>query len=136
TESEGARISEIAKSGKLGKLLISRALCYKTRNSIGIKPNSEPPKEVDFNVWLGPATERPFHGNLVHYNWHWFWDFGNGDIGNQGIHELDVARWAIKDATLPTKVWSLGGRFAEGDQGETPNMQMAVYEYGDVLLVF
>jgi hypothetical protein len=72
----------------------------------------------------------------VHYNWHWFWDFGNGDIGNQGVHEMDVARWAIKGATLPSKVWSLGGRFADKDQGQTPNMQMAVMEFGDVLLVF
>src|SRR4030095_3070628 len=71
-----------------------------------------------------------------HYNWHWFWDFGNGDIGNQGVHEIDVARWAIPGATLPTKVWSLGGRFAYEDQGQVPNTQMAVYEYGDVLLVF
>ena len=73
---------------------------------------------------------------MVHYNWHWFWDFGNGDIGNQGVHEIDVARWAIKGATLPTKVWSLGGRFAYEDQGQAPNTQMAVYEFGDVLLVF
>src|SRR5205814_10707117 len=80
--------------------------------------------------------EQAYHGNLVHYNWHWFWDFGNGDIGNQGIHEIDVARWAIKGATLPARVWSLGGRFAYEDQGQTPNTQMAVFEYGDVLLVF
>jgi hypothetical protein len=95
-----------------------------------------PPAELDFNLWLGPAAEQPYHGNLVHYNWHWFWDFGNGDIGNQGIHEMDVARWAIPGARLPSKVWSLGGRFAEGDQGQTPNMQMSVMEFGDVLLVF
>ena len=92
--------------------------------------------DLDFNLWLGPAPDQPYHGNLVHYNWHWFWDFGNGDIGNQGIHEMDVARWAIKGATLPTKVWSLGGRFAYEDQGQTPNTQMAVFEYGDALLVF
>jgi hypothetical protein len=91
---------------------------------------------LDFDIWLGPAPQQPYHGNLVHYNWHWFWDFGNGDIGNQGVHEIDVARWAIQDAKLPTKVWSLGGRFAEGDQGQTPNMQMVVFEYGDVLLLF
>jgi hypothetical protein len=69
---------------------------------------------------------------------HWFWDFGNGDTGNQGVHEMDVARWAIKDATLPTKVWALGGRFLPDgkDQGETPNMQLAVMEFGETLLVF
>ena len=65
------------------------------------KPTAPPPKEVDFNIWLGPATEQPYHANLVHYNWHWFWDFGNGDIGNQGVHQMDIARWMIPGATLP-----------------------------------
>lgn len=136
--SSASKAREIAavQSGKYGKLLVSKGYCCKPRWSIGRKENTVPPSEVDFNLWLGPAPEQPHHGNLVHYNWHWFWDFGNGDIGNQGIHELDVARWAIPGVTLPSKVWSLGGRFAEGDQGQTPNMQMAVYEYGDVHLVF
>jgi predicted dehydrogenase len=136
--SSASRANEIAavQSGKYGKLLVSKGYCCKPRWSIGHKAPSTPPADLDFNLWLGPAGERPYHGNLVHYNWHWFWDFGNGDIGNQGIHELDVARWAIKGATLPCKVWSLGGRFAEGDQGQTPNMQMAVFEYPEALLVF
>ncbi len=136
TGSEGARIAEIAKSGKLGKLLISRGLCYKPRNSIGIKPNTDAPAEVDFNLWLGPAAERPFNGNLVHYNWHWFWDFGNGDIGNQGVHEMDKARWAIPGATLPRSVVSLGGRFGYQDQGETPNTQISLMDFGETLLMF
>jgi predicted dehydrogenase len=136
--SSKGRASEIAavQSGKYGKLLVSKGYCCKPRWSIGKKETTKPPAHLDFNIWLGPAREQPYHGNLVHYNWHWFWDFGNGDIGNQGVHEIDVARWAIKDATLPSKVWSLGGRFADNDQGQTPNMQMAVMEYGDVLLVF
>src|SRR5690606_23485510 len=83
-----------------------------------------------------PAPEQSYHGNLVPYNWHWFWDTGNGDIGNQGVHEMDVARWAIKGSTLPKSVWSLGGRFGYEDQGQTPNTQMAVFDYGDALLVF
>jgi predicted dehydrogenase len=136
TGSEGGRIAEIAKSGKLGKLLISRALCYKPRGSIGIKPNSEAPKEVDFGIWLGPAAERPFHGNLVHYNWHWFWDFGNGDIGNQGVHEMDKARWAIPGATLPKSVVSLGGRLGYQDQGETANTQISLMDFGETMLIF
>ncbi len=136
--SSAGKANEIAavQSGKYGKLLVSKGYCCKPRWSIGNKPTATPPAELDFNIWLGPAAEQPYHKNLVHYNWHWFWEFGNGDIGNQGIHELDVARWAIKGATLPTKVWSLGGRFAEGDQGQTPNMQMAVFEYPDALLLF
>ena len=136
--SSESRANEIAAvhSGKYGKLLVSKGYCCKPRWSIGRKAPGPPPDHLDFDLWLGPAPDQPYHGNLVHYNWHWFWDFGDGDIGNQGIHEVDVARWAIKGATLPTKVWSLGGRFAYEDQGQTPNTQMAVFEYGDTLLVF
>ena len=136
--SSASKANEIAAvhSGKYGKLLVAKGYCCKPRWSIGHKSVANPPSDLDFNLWLGPAAEQDFHANLVHYNWHWFWDFGNGDIGNQGIHELDVARWGIKNATLPTKVWSLGGRFADNDQGQTPNMQLAVFEYPEALLVF
>ena len=131
-----ARLLDITKSGKYGKLLVSRGLCYKLRGSIGTKPEGMPPAEVDFNLWQGPAQERPFHANLVHYNWHWFWDFGNGDIGNQGVHEMDKARWMIPGATWPKSVVSLGGRFGYTDQGETPNTQISIMDYGETLLVF
>lgn len=138
--SDGGRARQMAAihSGKYGKLLVSKGYCCKPRWSIGQKPITQPPSHLDFNLWLGPAAEQPYHANLVHYNWHWFWETGNGDTGNQGVHEMDVARWAIPGATLPTKVWSLGGRFVpEGkDQGETPNMQLAVYQFGETLLVF
>jgi hypothetical protein len=136
--SSGGRANEIdaVHSEKFGKLLVSKGYCCKRRNSIGRKDTGKPPEGLDFNMWVGPAPMQPYHGNLVHYNWHWFWDFGNGDIGNQGVHEMDVARWAIKDATLPTRVVSLGGRFGYEDQGESANTQMCVYQYGDVQLVF
>ncbi len=132
------RHREIAavQSGEYGELLVSKGYCCKPRWSIGTKPIGDPPAELNFDIWLGPAREQPYHENLVHHDWHWFWDTGNGDIGNQGVHEMDVARWAIKDATLPTRVWSLGGRFGYRDQGETPNTQMAVMEFGDVILLF
>lgn len=131
-----AREIAAAQSGKYGKLLVSKGYCCKPRWSIGERPIEAPPETLDFDLWLGPAPKQPFHRNLVHYNWHWFWDFGNGDIGNQGVHEMDIARWAIAGATLPTKVWSLGGRLGYSDQGQTPCMQMAVMEFGEVLLVF
>ena len=132
------RATEIAavQSGKYGKLLVSKGYCCKPRWSIGVTKPQAPPAGFDFNIWLGPAPERPYQTNLAPYNWHWFWDTGNGDIGNQGVHEMDVARWAIKGGTLPKSVWSLGGRFAYEDQGQTPNTQLAVYDYGDALLVF
>jgi predicted dehydrogenase len=135
--SEGnARVMAAIHSGKYGKLLVSKGYCAKPRWSIGTQAPTSPPSSLDWNLWLGPAQEQAFHRNLHPYNWHWFWDFGNGDIGNQGVHEIDLARWAIKDATLPTEVWSLGGRFGYEDQGQTPNTQMAVYKYGDVTLLF
>jgi predicted dehydrogenase len=131
-------------SGKFGKLLVSRALCYKPRGSIGVKPIADPPAEVAFDIWLGPAPRQPYHANLVHYNWHWFWDFGNGDIGNQGVHEMDKARWLIpppspgngKSATYPKTVLSLGGRFGYQDQGQTANTQISIMDYGDTQLIF
>jgi predicted dehydrogenase len=131
-----ANIVDVIRSGKLGKLLISRGLVYKPRATIGMRPNSEPPKQVDFNLWLGPAPRQPHHANLVHYNWHWFWDFGNGDIGNQGVHQMDIARWGIPGATLPRSVLSVGGRFGYADQGQTPNTQMTVFDYGQTKLIF
>lgn len=141
--SSDLRARQIAaiQSGKYGKLLVAKGYCCKPRWSINFKPVSAPPSHLDFNQWLGPAPKQPYHANLAHYNWHWFWDTGNGDTGNQGVHEMDVAHWAIRGATLPQRVWSLGGRFIPGekdlkDQGETPNMQISVYEYDDVLVVF
>ncbi|MFO0953834.1 MAG: Gfo/Idh/MocA family oxidoreductase [Isosphaeraceae bacterium] len=129
-------LAAIAKEGQYGKLLVSRALCYKSRPSIGYKPNTEAPAELDYNLWLGPAPKQPFNGNYVHYNWHWFWDFGNGDIGNQGVHQMDVARWLIPDATLPKTVLSLGGRFGYEDQGQTPNSQISVMDFDGTHLIF
>ncbi len=139
--SSQGKANEIAAvhSGKYGELLVSKGYCCKPRWSIGTKGPGTPPENFDYNLWLGPAAEMPYHGNLVHYNWHWFWATGNGDIGNQGVHEMDIARWAIKDATLPTSVMSMGIRAlpdGEKDQGETPNMQLSVMEFGKVLLVF
>lgn len=123
-------------SGKYGDLLATKGYCCKPRWSIGFKPYKPAPAHLDFDIWLGPAKQQPYHENLVHYNWHWFWDTGNGDIGNQGVHQLDIARWAIPNATLPTKVWSLGGRYGYKDQGETANTQMFVCDYGGIPLIF
>jgi len=130
------RVIAAIHSGQLGKLHVARGLCYKSRPSIGFKPIQEPPAELDFDLWLGPAPQQPYHENLVHYNWHWFWDFGNGDIGNQGVHQMDVARWGIRGGTLPTRVVSFGGRYTYEDQGETPNTQVSVFDYGDTQLIF
>ncbi len=136
SEKRWAQVAEIARTGKLGKLLLSRGLCYKRRESIGTKPDAAPPARLDFNLWLGPAQTVAFNPNYVHYNWHWFWPFGNGDIGNQGVHQMDVARWMIPGATLPSEVMTWGGRFGYKDQGETPNTEVTIMHFGDVPLVF
>jgi predicted dehydrogenase len=138
SRSDNAWINTIAaiRSNRYGRLLVSRGLVYKRRASIGTRPTTDPPREVDFNLWTGPAQQTAFHTNLVHYNWHWFWAFGNGDIGNQGVHQMDIARWAIADATLPTSVVCVGGRFGYTDQGETPNTQVALMDFGQTKLIF
>jgi predicted dehydrogenase len=130
------RIANVIKGGHYGPLKVARGVCYKKRDSIGVRQPTDPPAELDFNLWLGPATEQPYHANLVHYNWHWFWDFGNGDIGNQGVHQMDLARWGIPGATLPKSVVCVGGRFGYKDQGETANTQVALFNYGDTQLIF
>jgi predicted dehydrogenase len=136
-----AQLIAAVQSGKYGKLLVSKGYCCKpqaskTQGGIGHMNAETPPAELDFNLWLGPAPQQPFHRDLLHSNWHGCWDFGNADIGNQGIHQLDIARWAIEGATLPRGVWSVGGRFADANQTETPDALTAVFDYGETKLVF
>jgi predicted dehydrogenase len=123
------------RNGKYGKLLVSYGYASRTRRSIGIKDPQAPPDELDFDLWLGPAPVHPFRTNLVHYDWHWRWDFGNGEIGNMGSHQLDVCRWAMPDGAMPKRVVSLGGRFGYRDQGETPNTQLTMIDFGEVKLM-
>ena len=108
------------KAGEFGEIYMARGLCFKSRNTIGKTPLEKVPLGVDYDMWCGPAPRRPFTKNRFHYNWHWFWDTGNGDLGNQGIHEVDIARWGL-GVTHPTKVSSIGGKFRFDDDQETPN---------------
>jgi len=125
-----------ARAGEIGKIYMARGLCYKPRGPIGFKQDTDPPPWLHWELWQGPAERRPFNPNYVHYNWHWFWNYGNGDIGNQGVHQLDVARWFL-GKRYPVKVFSTGGRYGYEDQGETPNTQVATFEFEDgTLLVF
>ena len=123
-------------SGKLGKVKIARGFCYKSRKSIGRKPDAPVPEGVDFDLWLGPAPERSFNPNRFHYNWHWYWDTGNGDLGNQGVHQVDIALWGLNKNEHPQSTMSVGGRLGYEDQGETPNTQITVQDYGDAQLIF
>lgn len=130
------RLAEVIKQGKYGPLKTSRGLVYKRRKSIGFADFETTPEGLDYDLWLGPAPKQPFHGNNVHYNWHWFWDFGNGDIGNQGVHQMDIARWMIPGATLPRSVICVGGRLGYEDQAETANTQVAIMDFGETQMIF
>jgi predicted dehydrogenase len=123
-------------AGKLGKISVSRGLCYKRRTSIGKEAERPIPEGVEYDLWLGPAPVKPFTRNRFHYNWHWMWDTGNGDLGNQGIHEMDKARWYLGKNVHPNKIVAVGGRFGYEDDGETPNTMVVVADYGDAQILF
>jgi hypothetical protein len=116
------------KDGEFGDMYMCRGLCYKSRNTIGKTPPEPVPAGVDYDLWTGPSPMHPFTKNRFHYNWHWFWDTGNGDLGNQGIHEVDICRWAF-GVKHPTKVSAIGGKFMFDDDQETPNTLSASYEF-------
>ena len=137
SSAEVAGLHEAIHAGKFGRLKISYGYCCKPRGSIGIEPISAPPENLDWDLWRGPAMIEDFHANYVHYDWHWFWKTGNGDLNNQGTHQLDVARWAIDpDQTHPVRTMAIGGRFKWGDQGQTPNTMFALAEYPNGQFVF
>ncbi len=124
------RAAQQLRAGVIGDVYMTRSLIFRPRESIGFKQPKTPPKHLHFDLWLGPAQKEPYHENLVHYDWHWFWNFGNGEIGNNGIHMLDLARMAL-NRTLPVKVSSMGGRYTYKDQAQTPNTQTATWTYED-----
>lgn len=123
--------------GNLGKMKLVRALCYKRRPSIGLTSAEQPvPAQVDYDLWCGPAPKTPLRRSRLHYDWHWVWATGNGDLGNQGIHQMDIARWFIGEKELSPHVLSIGGRLGYEDDGETANTQIIVHSYKPVPLVF
>jgi predicted dehydrogenase len=127
--SAGAREAiQHLRDGLIGDVYLSRGLCYKWRDTIGRKPVEAVPAGVHYDLWLGPAPDRGFTKNRFHYNWHWFWDTGNGDLGNQGIHEVDTARWGL-GVKFPTKVSAIGGKVMFDDDQETPNLLNCTYQF-------
>jgi len=117
--------------GYIGDVYMAKGLCFKPRDSIGIKKDSPVPEGVHWDLHRGPAPYRPFNENRFHYNWHWFWDTGNSDMGNQGVHEMDVARWGLNKKVHPIKTHCTGGYFAFKSDQETPNTQHSIFEYED-----
>ena len=118
------------RDGLIGDVYMARGLCYKRRDTIGRKPVAPVPAGVHYDLWLGPAPRHDFTANRFHYNWHWFWDYGNGDLGNQGIHQVDMARWGL-GVKYPTKISAMGGHFMFDDDQETPNDLSATFEFRD-----
>jgi predicted dehydrogenase len=128
---------EFVRSGKIGEVKLARGLCYKRRKEIGPKGTYPIPATVDYNLWTGPAPMKPLTRKNLHYDWHWMWDYGNGDLGNQGIHQMDIARWGLGVDDIGYGVVSYGGRLGYEDAGETANTQVSIHEYpGGKRLVF
>lgn len=118
----------ILRSGKLGKILVAVVTNHQKRANIGRAAVQAVPAGVDYDLWLGPAPVRPFTQNRFHYNWHWFWDYGTGDIGNDGVHQLDIARWGL-GVGAPVGVTASGAKLRFDDDQETPDTQTVVFEY-------
>lgn len=124
------------RAGNLGEIKHARGTCYKPRMSIGKVGKGQVPPGLDYDLWTGPAPLKPLARQNLHYDWHWIYDYGNGDLGNQGIHEMDIARWFLGYAALSPRVMSIGGRLGYDDDGETPNTQVVYHAYDGPPLVF
>ncbi len=118
------------REGAIGEPYMAKAWYTNNRKSIGIGKVIPVPSTLDFELWQGPAPRKPYIDNLVHYNWHWFWNWGTGEACNNGTHEIDCCRWFL-DVDFPTKVTSAGGRYAFKDDWQTPDTQVAAFEFGD-----
>ncbi len=124
-------------AGNLGKIQYVVGTCFKPRKTIG--KTSEPmkiPAEIDYDLWCGPAAKVDLYRRQFHYDWHWDHNTGNGDMGNQGIHQMDIARWFLGVNELSPKVLSIGGRVGYDDAGNTPNTQTVVHLYDKAPLIF
>jgi predicted dehydrogenase len=127
---------EFVHAGRIGKVRVAHALCYKRRKSIGLVGSPAPlPAGLDFDLWAGPAPAVIPHRERLHYDWHWNQLTGNGDLGNQNPHEIDKARWGLGKHTLPTQVVSLGGRLGYRDNGDTANSQITLFKWDDALAI-
>lgn len=125
------------REGHVGKIICARGLCYKRRASLGKVAGPQPiPASIDYDLWCGPAPKGPLMRKNLHYDWHWVWPTGNGDVGNQGIHQMDLARWVLGEPELSPLVLSVGGRLGYDDDGTTPNTQIIVHNYPAAPLLF
>lgn len=124
------RMVERAHAGIIGDIYLARCVCFNRRDAIPIQPDTEPPAGLDWSLWQGPAPEQAYNPAYVHYDWHWFWRYGNGEVGNNLVHFTDIANWTLNRG-LPVRVHSEGGRFGYTDAGQTPNTQVATATFAD-----
>jgi predicted dehydrogenase len=118
------------KEGVIGNAYMAKAWYANNRKSIGYGKKIPVPTTLDFDLWQGPAPRRDYQDNLVHYNWHWFWHWGTGEACNNGTHEIDCCRWFL-GLDYPQKVVSAGGRYAFKDDWQTPDTQVAGFEFAE-----
>jgi len=123
------------KQDKLGEVKLARSIVYGRRDSIGGPGTYQVPANVDYNLWAGPAPMSPLTRPQFHYDWHWFWETGNGELGNNNIHSLDICRWGLGISGLARAVLSYGGRLGYIDAGQTPNTQVCIFDFGDRTIV-
>lgn len=120
---------EKLKSGVIGEILVAKAWNSQRRGSIGKQQPSEPPKHLDYDLWLGPVTYRPYQSNFLHGVWRWWYDFGCGDIGNDGVHDIDIARWGLGVESHPNRIAAMGGKSYFDDDQQHADTQYIAYEY-------
>jgi predicted dehydrogenase len=120
---------QMLREGLIGDVLVAKAWNVQRRNNIGHAQPSNPPEGFDYETWVGPAAFLPYQENRVHYNWHWWYNFGTGDMGNDGAHELDYARWGLGVETHPTLISGLGGKYYFDDDQQFPDTQQVAFEY-------
>jgi len=126
---------EAMRQGQIGDVKLARSIVYGRRGSIGEPGKYEIPSGVDFNLWAGPASNTPPNRPKFHYDWHWVWDTGNGELGNNNVHSLDICRWGLGVTGLGRAVISYGGRLGYNDAGQTPNTQVCIFDFGDKTIV-
>jgi predicted dehydrogenase len=119
---------ELVRKGAIGRAYFAESWYNSVRGTIGRGKPADPPKELNYDLWQGPAPRRPFRTNYLPYTWHWFWHWGNGELGNNGIHLIDLCRWGL-GVNYPTRVTSVGGRYRYEDDWETPDTQIVNYQF-------
>jgi predicted dehydrogenase len=121
---------ERLKNGAIGEILVAKSWNSQLRGNIGKRKPSPPPAELDYDSWVGPAPMRPYQSNLLHGSWRWFFDFGCGDMGNDGVHDIDIARWGLGVESHPSRISAMGGKYFFDDDQEFPDTQTVLFEYG------